>query len=141
MCVRACVCACGYVCVCVCLCVCVYVDIYPMHSLMVFSDFLTHGLTCLRLAWPCPWPKMVSKWVTMKFPDLVTNRKVVGNVENYLHIRFQPNILTRSREYPEKLIFYKIAYKKKLGIFSEKPPRTFLALIVVNICVQKLRNP
>ena len=45
---------------------------------------------------------MASKWAKMKFPDLVTNRKVVGNVENYLNMKFQPNIFTRSRENAKK---------------------------------------
>ena len=37
------------------------------------------------------------EYVKMKFPDLVTNRKVVDNHENYLNMKFQPKILTRSR--------------------------------------------
>ena len=49
----------------------------------------------------------------MEFADLVTNRKVVGNVENYLIMKFQPKMFTRSRENAKKLIFLrKIAYKK-----------------------------
>ena len=33
---------------------------------------------------------MASKWVKMKFLELGVNRKVVGNVENYLNMKFQP---------------------------------------------------
>ena len=39
---------------------------------------------------------MASKGVKMKFLELGVNRKVVGNVENYLNMKFQPNIFTRS---------------------------------------------
>ena len=46
--------------------------------------------------------EMASKWVKMKFPDLVTNRKVVGNEEDYLCMKFQPKIFTRSRENAKK---------------------------------------
>ena len=42
--------------------------------------------------------EMASKWVKMKFLELGVNRKVVGNVENYLNMKFQPLIFTRSRE-------------------------------------------
>ena len=38
----------------------------------------------------------------MKFLELGVNRKVVGNVENYLNMKFQPKIFTRSRENAEK---------------------------------------
>ena len=31
---------------------------------------------------------MASKWVKMKFLELGVNRKVVGNVENYLNMKF-----------------------------------------------------
>ena len=34
--------------------------------------------------------------------ELGVNRKVVGNVENYLNIKFQPKIFTRSPENAEK---------------------------------------
>ena len=40
----------------------------------------------------------------------------------------------------KNLIFQKIAYKKKLSIFPEKAPGEFLALIVMNIPAEKLRN-
>ncbi len=36
------------------------------------------------------------------FPENVTNRKVVDNDENYLNMKFQPKILTRSRENAKK---------------------------------------
>ena len=34
----------------------------------------------------------------MKSPDLVTNRKVVDNAENYLHMNFQPKLAIHFRE-------------------------------------------
>ena len=55
---------------------------------------------------------MASKWVKMKFLELGVNRKVVGNVENYLNMQFQPKIFTRSQENAETPHFLKIAYKK-----------------------------
>ena len=64
--------------------------------------------TCLGLAWACPRPKMASKWMKMKFPDLVTNRKVVDNVENYLNVDTQPNLATRFRENAQKPLFFYI---------------------------------
>ena len=45
---------------------------------------------------------MISKWVKMKFPDLVTKGKVVGNEEDYVDMNFQPKIFTRSRENAKK---------------------------------------
>ena len=39
---------------------------------------------------------MAAKWVKMKFLELGVNRKVVGNVENYLNMKFQPNNFMRS---------------------------------------------
>ena len=39
---------------------------------------------------------MASKWVKMKFLELGVNRKVVGNVENYRNMKFQPKIWTSS---------------------------------------------
>ena len=41
----------------------------------------------------------------MKFPDLVTNEKDVDNVENYLNMKFQTKIFTRSRENAKKTHF------------------------------------
>ena len=61
---------------------------------------------------------LASKWVKMKFLELGVNRKVVGNVENYLNMQFQPKIFTRSRENAEKPHFLKIAYKKNLRFFG-----------------------
>ena len=61
---------------------------------------------------------MASKWVKMKFLELGVDRKVVGNVENYLNMQFQPKIFTRSRENAEKPHFLKIAYKKNLRFFG-----------------------
>ena len=55
----------------------------------------------------------------MSFPDHGVNRKVVDNVENYLNMKFQPTLMTRSRENGQKPIFWKIAYKKKLRVFLE----------------------
>ena len=52
------------------------------------------------------WPKMAEKWVKMIFPNHSVNRKVVDNVENYLNMKFQPKIFTRSRENGQKLIFW-----------------------------------
>ena len=49
---------------------------------------------------------MASKSIKMKFLELGINRKVVGNVENYLNMKFQPNIFTRSRENAEKPHFW-----------------------------------
>ena len=46
------------------------------------------------------------KWVRMKFLELSVSRKVVGNVENYLNMKFQPKILTRSRENAKKPHFF-----------------------------------
>ena len=36
------------------------------------------------------------------FLELGVNRKLVDNVENYLNMKFQPKILTRSRENTKK---------------------------------------
>ena len=38
----------------------------------------------------------------MSFPDHGVNRKVVDNVENYLNMKFQPKIFTRSQENAKK---------------------------------------
>ena len=46
--------------------------------------------------------EMASKWVKMKFLELGVNRKVVGNVENYSNMKFQPKIFTRSWENAKK---------------------------------------
>ena len=46
--------------------------------------------------------EMPSKWVKMKFPDLLTNEKDVDNVGNYLNMKFQTKIFTRSRENAKK---------------------------------------
>ena len=77
----------------------------------------------------------------MNFPHHGVNRKVVDNDLIHLNVQYKKNSLACFRENPEKPDFSKIAYKKKLRFFSEKPPRTFLALVVVNIHVRKLRNP
>ena len=45
---------------------------------------------------------MPSKWVKMKFPDLVTNEKDVDNVKSYLYMKFQTKKFTRSRENAKK---------------------------------------
>ena len=41
-----------------------------------------------------------------EFLELGVNRKVVGNVENYLNMKFQPKIFTRSRENAKKPHFW-----------------------------------
>ena len=92
------------------------------------------------LAWACPWPKMASKWVKMNFPEHGVNRKVVDNGLIHLNVQYERSSQASFRENQEKPDFSKIAYKKKLRFFSEKPSGPFLALIVVNIHVQKLRN-
>ena len=52
--------------------------------------------------------------------ELVTNRKVVDNVENYLNIKFQQKLMTRTRENGQKHhLFLKIAYKNNLRVFLE----------------------
>ena len=48
----------------------------------------------------------------MSFPDHGVSRKVADNVENYQHMKFQPKLMTRSRENGQKPHFLKIAYKK-----------------------------
>ena len=50
--------------------------------------------------------QMASKSMKMEFLELGVNIKVVGNVENYLNMKFQPNIFTRSRENAEKPHFW-----------------------------------
>ena len=45
---------------------------------------------------------MLKKWVKMSFPDHGVNRKVVDNVENYQNMKFQPKLMTRSRENGQK---------------------------------------
>ena len=42
----------------------------------------------------------------MNFLELGVNKKVVGSVESYLDMKFQPKNFTRSRENEEKLIFF-----------------------------------
>ena len=60
----------------------------------------------------------------MNFPEFGVNRKVVYNVENYLHVNFQPKIATRFRENDKKPIKLLI---KKIEIFFGKSGRvTFL---------------
>ena len=39
------------------------------------------------------------KWLKMSFPVHGVGRKVVDNVENYLHMHFQPILISLSREY------------------------------------------
>ena len=52
---------------------------------------------------------MASKWVKTKFLELRVNRKVVGKViKNYLNMKFQPKIFTRSRENAKKPHFFDI---------------------------------
>ena len=77
----------------------------------------------------------------MNFPDHGVNRKVVDNDVIHLNVQYERNSLACFQENPEKPDFSKIAYKKKLRIFSEKRSGPILALIVVNVHVRKLRNP
>ena len=46
--------------------------------------------------------EMDPKWVKMNFLEFGVNRKVVYNVENYLNMKFQTKIFTRSRENGQK---------------------------------------
>ena len=41
----------------------------------------------------------------MSFPGLVTNKKVVNNDKNYLNMRYEKKIFTRSRENAKKTHF------------------------------------
>ena len=50
---------------------------------------------------------LLKKWVKMSFPDHGVNRKVVDNVENYQNMKFQPKLMTRSRENGQKPHFLK----------------------------------
>ena len=77
----------------------------------------------------------------MDFPGHEVNRKVVDNDVIHLNVQYERYSLACLQKNPEKPDFSKIAYKKKLKIFSEKPSGPILALIVVNVHVQKLRNP
>ena len=61
-----------------------------------------------------------SPYSVYKSVEIGVNRKVVGNVENYLNMKFQTKIFTRSRENAKKLIFWpKYSYKKNLGFFGK----------------------
>ena len=62
---------------------------------------------------------MAEKSVKMIFPDHSVNRKVVDNVENYLHMQLQPKLMQRSRENGQKPNLMKIANKNKFGFFGE----------------------
>ena len=66
----------------------------------------------------------------MNFPDLVTNRRVVDNVENYLNVKFQPKILTRSRENAKK---HKIAYNFFSRNFDRKYPAVSVSYYYHNL--------
>ena len=50
---------------------------------------------------------MVEKWVKMIFLDHGVKRKVVDNDKNYLNMKFQPKVMTRSRENGQKPHFSK----------------------------------
>ena len=50
---------------------------------------------------------MAEKRVKMSFHDHGVKRKVVDKVENYLNMKFQPKLMTRSRENGEKPHFLK----------------------------------
>ena len=80
---------------------------------------------------------MASKWVKMKFLELGVNRKVVGSVENYLDMKFQPKVYTRSRENEEKLIFL---YKKSQFLASKWVKMEFLELGVNRNVVGNVEN-
>ena len=77
----------------------------------------------------------------MNFPKHGVNRKVVDNGLIHHNVQYERSSQATFRENQEKPDFSKIAYKKKLRFFSEKPSGQILALIVVNVHVQKLRNP
>ena len=91
-------------------------------------------------------PKMAKKsGVKMIFSGHVTNQKVVNNGLIYLNMHFQPNRQKKPSKKPSKTLkngyfWHKIAYKKFLRFFSEKPPCTFLALIVVNLHAKNQEN-
>ena len=58
-------------------------------------------------------PFLLKKWVKMSFPDHGVNRKVLDNVENYQNMKFQPTLMTRSRENGQKPHFLiKLLIKK-----------------------------
>ena len=48
---------------------------------------------------------MTRKLVKMIFIDHSVNIKVVDNVENYLHMQFEPKLMQRSRENGQKTDF------------------------------------
>ena len=47
---------------------------------------------------------MAEKWVKMNLLELGVKAEVVYDAENYLNMKFQTKILTRSRENAKKLI-------------------------------------
>ena len=49
--------------------------------------------------------EMASKRVKMKFFELGVNRKVVGNVENYLNVSFSQKFSRILEKMPKNLIF------------------------------------
>ena len=55
----------------------------------------------------------------MSFSDHGINEKLVDHVKIYQNMKFQPKVMTHSRENGQKPIFWKIAYKKKLRFFGE----------------------
>ena len=57
----------------------------------------------------------------MSFPDHGIKRKVVDNVEHYINMKFQPKLMTRSRENGQKQFFFirnQFFAKKKWGKMS-----------------------
>ena len=73
----------------------------------------------------------------MKFLELGVNRKVVGSVKNYLGVKFQPKIYTRSQENEEKLLFL---YKKSQFLASKWVKMKFLELGVNRKVVGNVEN-
>ena len=66
---------------------------YCSRNLAKWNDFSVYWLQSNRKK---------DLWVKMNFLELGVNSKVVGNVENYLEVNFQPKICTRSRENAKK---------------------------------------
>ena len=70
--------------------------------------------------------KIDIKW--LKMGEDGVNRKVVDNVENYLNMKFQPELMTRSRENDQKPIFLRNCLLKKIEFFWKIGLRHFSTL-------------
>ena len=74
----------------------------------------------------------------MKFLVLGVKRKVVGNVKNYLYMKFQLKIFTRSRENEEKLT----RLEKSSEPFLKKFQKTsFFSVFLYKIAYKKIWGP